>query len=731
MEAIDAPSATDPIANAADHEWPWPGLCGACVALFCDHDAVSRMHDGAEAVHLTCESETSCALGALIAAEGSWLWQGSQRPGGTSRLQQLNVVVRTGLPNREESRESGNGLRTRGGDGAPQHHTDINCMSFIGAENATVLQLEVSSTGDNPASLVISTRPRERDLSGPTSMKIARHWLADCLTKHPNCPRSLETKQMPSRLLDISAGQEGDRVRLKVSEESDTLQYAALSYCWGTDSQAHALTAGSELEWLSPGFALNELPALIQDAIKVTRGLGLSFLWIDSLCIIQDSEADKTRELTKMLSIYENACVTICIADRDCSSSFLGHAPSAPTGVQLPLALPWAFGTDQIGTIMVDKFVPYSDKISASRISRRGWTLQERLISPRLLIYSNDPDVVFWDCPSLLDANGGYKPERSTIPRLDHSKGVGRLSADLLSAIPKPRSPPAIQDPNAGYFIRGWFEGGLKMISDSIIGRPPPEPTIRRVDSGSGMGQYGELFQEWLGIIEDFSQRELSRDTDRLPAISGLASKFGRTLDKTSYIAGHWIDPANDYRNFIRSLTWTQIASTDSDQPPGSREYLAPSWSWAKAFVPVRWAWRESRTASRIKIVGFKSLLQNEQLPYGRVLPGTCIEVEGALLPLEATLDATDGWCGRVVIDGRNTSFKHRIIWENGETPTASVKGRLVSKKVKYLHIVGVYGLVLERTAWAEGIAVLRRVGHIIGMPAPVNARAETRMRLV
>lgn len=149
MQTVDTSSATKPTTEAADHDWPWPGLCGPCVALFCDHDAVSRMHDETETVHLTCESETSCALGALIAAEGSWLWQGNQQPYGKSRLQQLNVVVRTGLPNRKESRESGNGLR--GGDGAPHHHTDINCMSFIGAENATILQLEVSSTGGTVA----------------------------------------------------------------------------------------------------------------------------------------------------------------------------------------------------------------------------------------------------------------------------------------------------------------------------------------------------------------------------------------------------------------------------------------------------------------------------------------------------------------------------------------------------------------------------------------------------
>lgn len=568
-------------------------------------------------------------------------------------------------------------------------------------------------------------------------MKYARDWLADCLTNHPNCPRSLETKLMPSRLLDVSESGPDHRVHLKAPQEGDTLQYVALSYCWGTHAQDHALTMASEPGWLSPGCPVSDLPALIQDAITVTRGLGLSFLWIDSVCIIQDSEEDKTRELTKMLSIYENACVTICIADRDCSKSFLRHAcPEAecPPKTSQPLALPWAFGTDQIGTIMVDKFISYSDKISSSRISRRGWTLQERLISPRLLIFSNDPDVMFWDCPRLLDANGGYKPERSTIPRLDHSKGVGRLSADLLSsgkalARAEPSTEP--QTPvSPSYFLHAWFEGGLKMISDSIIGRPPPEPSLRRVDSGSGMGEFGELFQEWLGIIEDFSQRELSRDTDRLPAISGLASKFGRTLAGTSYIAGHWIDPQDEYRNFIRSLTWTQTVTTEPKHPAGPQEYLAPSWSWAKAFVPVRWTWRESRITSRLKVTGFTTLLQNAQLPYGRVLPGTCIEVEGVLLPLETTLDASNGWFGRVV-DGRSTSFKHRIIWDSGETPKASAKGRLEGKKVKYLHVVGVYGLVLQRVAIQGEVVVLRRVGSIVGMAAPVNARAESKMRLI
>lgn len=142
-------------------------------------------------------------------------------------------------------------------------------------------------------------------------MNFARHWLADCLTNHPNCPRFFETKQMPSRLLDVSNNRGDDRVRLKVCEEGDTLQYAALSYCWGSNSQDHALTAATEAEWLTPGCALHELPALIQDAVKVTRGLGLSFLWIDSLCIIQDDEIDWKSETSKMEEVFSAAYCTI------------------------------------------------------------------------------------------------------------------------------------------------------------------------------------------------------------------------------------------------------------------------------------------------------------------------------------------------------------------------------------------------------------------------------------
>lgn len=66
---------------------------------------------------------------------------------------------------------------------------------------------------------------------------------------------------------------------------------------------------------LTVNIFLSDLPPLFQDAIIITRQLGLRYLWIDSLCIIQDSLRDWETEAAKMASIYQNSYVTISATD--------------------------------------------------------------------------------------------------------------------------------------------------------------------------------------------------------------------------------------------------------------------------------------------------------------------------------------------------------------------------------------------------------------------------------
>ena len=139
--------------------------------------------------------------------------------------------------------------------------------------------------------------------------------VSKCSHDHPNCPGNSPTK-LPTRVIEII---DEDHLRL-ASEQPDGL-YAALSYCWGGHQpfQTTRETSTSNFQ----GFTLVGLPKTLQDAILLTRKLGLQFLWVDSLCIVQDDSDDKAKELSKMAEYYTKAHITICAADEKCTTGFL------------------------------------------------------------------------------------------------------------------------------------------------------------------------------------------------------------------------------------------------------------------------------------------------------------------------------------------------------------------------------------------------------------------------
>ncbi|KAF2799255.1 hypothetical protein K505DRAFT_266024, partial [Melanomma pulvis-pyrius CBS 109.77] len=118
---------------------------------------------------------------------------------------------------------------------------------------------------------------------------------------------------MPSRLIDV--GDSTSKTLLLYLTNDVSVDYVALSYCWGPQAQKQILTQYNSSEWRSKGLSIVPLPRTIQDAVTVTRGLGLRYLWVDSLCIIQDSQEDIEQEIGKMQYVYENAYVTVVAAD--------------------------------------------------------------------------------------------------------------------------------------------------------------------------------------------------------------------------------------------------------------------------------------------------------------------------------------------------------------------------------------------------------------------------------
>jgi hypothetical protein len=147
-----------------------------------------------------------------------------------------------------------------------------------------------------------------------------------CLTEHKACGSSFssgENVQGPARLLyvgDTTSNSQLNCYIIHANEKSSAPQYLALSYCWGKKKFLHLNNAN--LPELVKSVDITSLPATVRDAITVTRKLGCQYLWVDSLCIIQDSKTDWAVESLKMGSIYRNS--KLKIAALGAADSYVG-----------------------------------------------------------------------------------------------------------------------------------------------------------------------------------------------------------------------------------------------------------------------------------------------------------------------------------------------------------------------------------------------------------------------
>jgi len=138
--------------------------------------------------------------------------------------------------------------------------------------------------------------------------------------------------RLPTRLLDVG-GNNGNKRRLIIANR-DTTMYAALSHCWG--KVRPLTTTSTNLNQHLISIPLSSMPEMFQDAVIASRELGIRYLWIDSLCIIQDSVEDWELECSKMGRIYQGSIVTICApAAPNSSSGFLGRRACPEPAPQL------------------------------------------------------------------------------------------------------------------------------------------------------------------------------------------------------------------------------------------------------------------------------------------------------------------------------------------------------------------------------------------------------------
>jgi hypothetical protein len=281
------------------------------------------------------------------------------------------------------------------------------------------------------------------------------------------------------------------------------------------------------------------LPKTIQDAIQVTRMLGIEYLWVDSICIVQDDSDDFQKESVNMGKIYQQALFTIAATSARKSSEGLFRprltdveiSSKKPHCVRLPSG-----GSGEMRDDILLKLQGYPDhqtlrkfdsELSNCAWSKRGWVVQERLLSRRILHYASEQ--LFWECQEGVFAEStlGPLPESSLV----HSKRsmFNRIVRETTLAARRTASSHQLQTLRATAYL------SLDKISDAFgVTRWSVEEARHRF---------------WERVVQTYNVCDLTYETDKLPAISGLAREIG-VFTRQTYFQGVWLE------DIARGLYW-------------------------------------------------------------------------------------------------------------------------------------------------------------------------------
>ncbi|KAF9456984.1 heterokaryon incompatibility protein-domain-containing protein [Collybia nuda] len=248
--------------------------------------------------------------------------------------------------------------------------TDTKSLSSLSPYNTGIY-----AEPEDPASRYITARNVVWKVDHSTSYELSLKCINAC-SRHERCPRPVPTI-LPTRVLDCN---DPLRLRLVATHAFKKDFFAALSYVWG-GPQLHCTTTeniNGYYSFIEPA----KIPKTISDAVIVTRRLGLRYLWVDSFCIIQDSDDDKAHEISKMRLTFRDAFITILAARANAvSEGFLQNV--FPSLHFAPIRLPFRCPDGTIGTITVVRHAQLPEAVDS-----RAWCLEERVLSPRILVFS-------------------------------------------------------------------------------------------------------------------------------------------------------------------------------------------------------------------------------------------------------------------------------------------------------------------------------------------------------
>ncbi|KAL2066448.1 hypothetical protein VTL71DRAFT_2519 [Oculimacula yallundae] len=447
--------------------------------------------------------------------------------------------------------------------------------------------------------------------SSDSCFDLAASWLKTCVDSHTAC-RPENARPLPTRVIDVGTLNKNP---VLVETHGNKGQYVALSYCWGNPLFHTVMKTTTETyQQRLHSIEFNAMPKTLQDAVTITRRLGLQYLWIDALCIIQGDMADWEREASKMCEVYSNAYLTIAGDNSPGNSHGIFNKQSfgqPPKEIKFKTGV--VYVRQQLGREH-DNFALITRGPQPEPMNCRGWCLQEAVLSNRLLRYTSKE--LFWEC-------------------------------------------------NEWRFCEcGHASAGIKE-DDEASSR-----NVRRPEMFGVMDEQG-LRHAWGDIIMRFTERQLGFDEDKLPALAGLAKQFARAKELAAgemdqFLAGHW------RKDLVKSLLW----NVEDDRSRIMRDkdivyrrpkvWRAPTWSWPAvegpvAYLPLR------HFRSCLEIVEVSTVVNTLNL-YGSIKEGS-----GRLVVKGKTVHGFSVRCEDIedgdTYEGYVAGIRYAV-WKGGKTRT-------------------------------------------------------------
>ncbi|ETI20037.1 hypothetical protein G647_09052 [Cladophialophora carrionii CBS 160.54] len=364
---------------------------------------------------------------------------------------------------------------------------------------------------------------------------VLRQWLDDCNKYHSHCRRDPHNpKGTPTRLIDVGTDPHAPTVRLHetgkrtTTNEAEDLTYIALSHPWGDPAvHSHFCTTSHNLDQHWQAIPITALPRTFSDAVIVTRALGVRFLWIDSLCIIQNDRGDLQNEIERMEMVFSNAyCVIAASRATGMSDGFLDDRPTREV-VRIDSR------RDEGSPVFVCEAIDdFQGHVIEGALNKRGWVLQERALARRTIYFT--AQQTYWEC--------GCGVRCETLTRMHNNQ------ADFLG---DPNFPRVAMESPKGAKIR-LYESLYKRYSRLEFTALEDKPVaiagleqrlIRVFDTHGGFG----LFEQYLGRSllwqRDAQVRTMTRihfRTQVVPSWSWMAYEGGITFMDLPFKGVDW-----------------------------------------------------------------------------------------------------------------------------------------------------------------------------------------------